>query len=424
MRIIPPNFFLDPSTFQGSQSPWLKVMKMKKSIILVCRSWYFAGIPFLYEDIAFLRLPQIPAFVRTIKALPHGGKLGQLVKGITLYAYIPQGYGESFNTHMACILSDCPRLERFIFNSPCSLPSTARFPSITPSITYLSLNQSVSFAAALDILDGSVGERLTRLAINASDVYDNFQAEKIRHLPRLVDLLVSNVDENEEAAAVQILVDTLSIPHLKRLTLVSRSRFGGAFFMPFFEKHGRTLQFVHFLVYDYPYRYVPGRNTGDLQSLLNLCPVLEHLVVDSIRARGGITHPTVKWVDMCISAGQVPNWETSVWKAGFPACRGFREICASVTLMRDIPSEIPPSMVASQHDTFELVFPGVNIYHNVGRMDVKYYLEHWESSLRPESPSSDCSSPDFNPAGGDTSEQYDSGSEATEGEEDETDLET
>ena len=56
-----------PRIAVGSSSRWALLLRLRKSLVLVCRSWYIAGIHDLYEHVYIHRVGQLPALVRTLE---------------------------------------------------------------------------------------------------------------------------------------------------------------------------------------------------------------------------------------------------------------------------------------------------------------------------------------------------------------------
>ena len=56
-----------PRIAVGSSSRWALLLRLRKSVVLVCRTWYIAGIHDLYEHVYIHRVGQLPALVRTLE---------------------------------------------------------------------------------------------------------------------------------------------------------------------------------------------------------------------------------------------------------------------------------------------------------------------------------------------------------------------
>ncbi|CAL1716880.1 unnamed protein product [Somion occarium] len=114
--IFPPIEFLDPSLSFGPQSTWSQALRTQKALTHVCRSWRSVALLFLYQDIVFRRVGQIPALVRTIRSNREG--IEELVKSITFACFIPEGWDELTNKNIANIMDQCPNIRSLSFFGP------------------------------------------------------------------------------------------------------------------------------------------------------------------------------------------------------------------------------------------------------------------------------------------------------------------
>ncbi|KAG5653663.1 hypothetical protein H0H81_011623 [Sphagnurus paluster] len=379
-RTIPPTFLLDVSLYAGPHSPWFKATKIKKSIILVCRSWYTIGIRFLYEDIVLQRPHQIPAFVRTLDTSSLAQDFGYLVKSINICTYIPPEFSISFNKHLTRIMDNCPRLQQFNFSPPFKWPFTAPNPILSWSITSLSLNDSFPFAIVLRIL-GAAGGQLRHLGMHAPPSSVVSGTERLCYLPYLLSLQI--YFRTWEGFSISFFVDVLCIPRIKHLTLRSVGQFEASFFLPILEKHGPKLCVLQLHTENCmdDVHNTDFEEHTDGQILLDLCPGLEHLVIESTRAMVGLSHPNIQWLDVWIPGDVTPSWRhRSEILAGFRACRGLREIHSVLMHLFDIATLLPPDMVATDLDTFEIAFPGACVRHGVGRLDLarRIDVDSWD----------------------------------------------
>ncbi|KAG6907380.1 hypothetical protein DXG01_009109 [Tephrocybe rancida] len=135
-------------------------MNTKLSVTTVCKSWHAVGIRFLYEDIAFRTLAQIPVFLRTIKMDPS--KFGTLVRNITIHAFVGPQYDDSFTRYIQEIVDSCPSLRQIGSMSPHALPLTTSLPTLPSNITRVSFNDLTP--AILSLL-GSTQNSLLSLAL-------------------------------------------------------------------------------------------------------------------------------------------------------------------------------------------------------------------------------------------------------------------
>ncbi|KAG6806047.1 hypothetical protein H0H92_012911, partial [Tricholoma furcatifolium] len=186
-RTVTPDFLLpDSSLSSGLNSSWYRSQKTKLSISTVCKSWHAVGIDFLYEDIVFQHLTQLPAFLRTL--VTARDKYQHLIKGITVHTLVTPQYGASFTKYLQDILDKCPSLRQFSFLSPCALPSTAALPTLSSNITHLSFNDITPTALHLlrctrnSLISLSITLRAPALKIDGDD--ESFL------LPNLEDLIL------------------------------------------------------------------------------------------------------------------------------------------------------------------------------------------------------------------------------------------
>ena len=62
-------------------------MRMKKSIISVCKTWHYDGLPFLYEDLAITSAEHMESLYHTLR---DSESVGALVKRVILACYVPE----------------------------------------------------------------------------------------------------------------------------------------------------------------------------------------------------------------------------------------------------------------------------------------------------------------------------------------------
>ncbi|KAJ7136686.1 hypothetical protein C8R44DRAFT_767673, partial [Mycena epipterygia] len=70
-------------------SIWSVDLRMKRSIIGVCRTWYRIALGLLYESVTLRRIGQMPAFVC---ALEGRHELGVLVQNLNISCFVPHRY--------------------------------------------------------------------------------------------------------------------------------------------------------------------------------------------------------------------------------------------------------------------------------------------------------------------------------------------
>ncbi|KIM85054.1 hypothetical protein PILCRDRAFT_379983 [Piloderma croceum F 1598] len=85
LRALPPSFLVDSSLNAGSDSPWCEALRMKKSIVWVCKAWWQVGLELLYEEISMRRIGQNSALLRTLNANNDIGHMIKNPRNILLY---------------------------------------------------------------------------------------------------------------------------------------------------------------------------------------------------------------------------------------------------------------------------------------------------------------------------------------------------
>ena len=79
-------FQLDPSITKGPNNLWLRELRFRKGLTLVCRRWWEPAARLLYGHVVLRRPGQIPALTRTLEQSTEtiGRDISVLVRHITL----------------------------------------------------------------------------------------------------------------------------------------------------------------------------------------------------------------------------------------------------------------------------------------------------------------------------------------------------
>ncbi|KAJ7879625.1 hypothetical protein B0H14DRAFT_1607467 [Mycena olivaceomarginata] len=106
---LPPRWLLSGSGLQSMATypnDILSVdLRMKHSLLSVCKSWNQVGTELLYESVALRRILQLPVFVR---ALDGRQGLAALVKRLDMNCFVPQGYYQLHDTESEADPSPLP----------------------------------------------------------------------------------------------------------------------------------------------------------------------------------------------------------------------------------------------------------------------------------------------------------------------------
>ncbi|KAG6825111.1 hypothetical protein H0H92_004668 [Tricholoma furcatifolium] len=384
-RTVTPDFLLpDSSLSSGLNSPWYQSQKTKLSISTVCKSWHAVGIEFLYENIVFQHLAQLPAFLRTLVTARE--KYQHLIKGITVHTLVTPQYGASFTKYLQDILDKCLSLRRFSFLSPCALPSTAALPTLSSNIMHLSFNDITPTALHLlrctrnSLISLSVTLRAPALKIDGDD--ESFMLPNLEDLildfepfyPHIKDPFIPHadvvpwepiMDYEIILPLIQMLV-LLKAPRLRRFAINSRDcpwEISG-----FLQQYGHQ---VRVLFLETSREWPPE----DIQPLLDACPILEHLVIQA-GTNASITHPTIRWVDLwgfrpelndpyeSITIPDIPERTAapdSLIKRSFPKLERYRDINVFNSLQRIISLKMTPDLITSEDDSPAFDFPGIQL---------------------------------------------------------------
>lgn len=101
---------------QGSHPPWLEVVRTRKALTLVCRSWSAMSTPVLYGEVVFRRMGQICALADTLMLEGRGPYLSQLIRSIRLdgcVVLIP--CAAAVRDDLGLILNRCTNLQAFAY---------------------------------------------------------------------------------------------------------------------------------------------------------------------------------------------------------------------------------------------------------------------------------------------------------------------
>ncbi|TCD64817.1 hypothetical protein EIP91_003598 [Steccherinum ochraceum] len=112
--LLPPPEYLDSALTAGPNSLWMRVLRMKKSLTLVCRLWRQAALPFLYQDIPIRRIGQLFALRRTLQSSPE---TAYFIKSISLTFILPREQVTPTSRCASAVLKLCTRLKCLKFTS-------------------------------------------------------------------------------------------------------------------------------------------------------------------------------------------------------------------------------------------------------------------------------------------------------------------
>ncbi|KAJ7676177.1 hypothetical protein B0H17DRAFT_1080465 [Mycena rosella] len=320
---LPPSWVMDWADTSVAPFPpiWSADLRTKLAIIGVSKTWHRIGLEFLYESVVLRRIGQMPAFVR---ALEGREDVGGLVRHLQISYFLPRGYYGLHDSQTRIIMALCSNISHFAF-TPRTLLCT--LPSVGSTITSLEYGPSLEYS---DILPSLVQlcPTLRSLSLTLPEKYS----------PEHPTLTFPNLENVrlELASDSTIPGSRWVIPGLRRAVL--RDRFRLAFpsyrsrqlqVQTFLDAYGRTIKTLVVLFL----------KLGDLQLLLDRCPVLEHISASASFCLWPLHPPTLRSIDiLCypIDAGVIGQSE---WK--FPALRVCRYMDGGLEHFRDISPTIP-----------------------------------------------------------------------------------
>ncbi|KAL1750220.1 hypothetical protein FB107DRAFT_267514 [Schizophyllum commune] len=446
---VAPTFLLTPG-LAVREDAWLIYMKIKRSLPLVCRSWYASANPMLYRDIALRSVGQVAALLESLQSAPT---LASLITNLTFACYVAEHHEEAYANDAALLLQLCQAVRSMSFiatNAPLSLPQL--LPLLNPAcpplphLTQPHLNEGFDSEALLSEqykLIATPGEE--GWYIRTQPLRPRRFLEDASH--HLVELSLPFVSVMQPAPALTFpsllsfsclvsctgtssftrITSTWEMPRLQRFS-ISLLGIGSPYLFqymgersysprigPFAARHGARLRYLHILDHA---RYTDDHRDLmlDIQSALDHCPRLEHLVLPSnVRPTPALHHPTVRWIDLwmphrgdashCITRkGIAPFGQTADSRAArsgdqkymFPRLQGGRAIDAALSFFRDLPWILRPDTWAGVNAEFK--YPGIDVKHD--KMNI------WRADLQPEytAPQGDGSDEHRMPFGGIPSE--------------------
>ena len=305
---LPPYFLLDSALYRGPESAWSQSLRLKKSLVLVCKAWWYAGVKLLYADIVLRRMGQLAALVCTLEN--PNNDLETVVGTIRATFFIPDAYVVLAQNTLNRLIDCCPRLISLAICPATEGPPLLhahhgfRFDRLVfpTTITHMEWTK-ISWGDLISVLESckeleSLSFQQPHSALDGRRAYCDV-ALTLPHLKVFKCELPFNVRFSNT-----ILI-RWSLPRLERATFIySNIRMllaDSESCRAFCERHGRGLRYFQ-LVADTPVLIV--WKPYDLQPLLDACPVLEHLVLSSIVLTNvmdlirAIKHPTLAWLDV------------------------------------------------------------------------------------------------------------------------------
>ncbi|RDX43003.1 hypothetical protein OH76DRAFT_1410538 [Lentinus brumalis] len=306
-EILPPHYQYDPSITEGSNNPWLRALRLKKTLPLLCKAIYWPGMEILYEDIVIRRMGQISALAQTLRSDDLGQKLASMVKTIRIEScpvWLP--CADVLREDLAFIISQCTTLTRFSYRPHDNFPTVGPFeehdvqyygwfnptwlyqqsfePEVEPLLTrcFASGLRFLSLGVSLDCTTVrclhhilSSAEKLESLTLGptkgCSACHSLIGMPQLQ-LPRLKELQLYYGTASESDIDSHIR-SCRQMPLLTRLTIMLRE---WAAVSTLIETAGHGLTYLHL----YPLADALRKSQcNSINTLATACPKIEHLVI-------------------------------------------------------------------------------------------------------------------------------------------------
>lgn len=349
---------------------------MKKALVEVCRAWNCAAIEFLYEFVAFRRLGQVPALLRTLHAAPD---LGNLIKRIFIFIPLFRRHRHTLTHGVSSVVSQSPRLEVFSFTNHSGeislfedilgqmlFPNTLARLELSscemnnPQIVrMLNSCQNLVHFTIFSYGDPSLSNISTitceRVALNR---LENLQVHVI-YSPTLLqstsaEYLLRTITSQWDLPRLRCL--TVGIESLPRQINRLEDLFGGLL-----RVHGKSLLKLSIRT---PLVGSGTPATNSMPLLISHCPVLEYLIFVEDHcpfSDGWGGHPTLKWIDLW-SQKETPTLQIGLTQlTGFPKLQGIRLLNLALAEICDLPFAFPPIMAQDGPGIEIFRLPGVDV---------------------------------------------------------------
>ncbi|KAF8902895.1 hypothetical protein CPB84DRAFT_817629 [Gymnopilus junonius] len=368
-RTIPPYFIIDSSASLCLNPIWVQVQQQKKSIVEVCRAWHDVALPFLWEDVVILRVYELSNLLSVLK--DDSLKLRRLIRRVEIHCFIPLWYEEHFARQLQLLFATCPRISSCSFLSQCPPPPkllpTALGNASNITSLVLSHDNPIDIIGPLLIL---LSPYLVSLSFHISaSVIPSISDLPRCHLLHLRDLTIWVSHASAGNLSSLAVGRWLEIPSIIQLTFGLRSEswsddVSTGCLSLFCKEYGSAVRFLQIQT-----RMLKGNYIG-AQSLLDLCPAIEHFVVhpNIIGDFSSLTHKKIKWIDIWFNDEPLTASKRDLGhklpRANFPALQAVRFLQHTDALPYNLPLLIPPGLVRTAEDTFSFQFLDFEMRHD------------------------------------------------------------
>ncbi|KAJ7840508.1 hypothetical protein B0H14DRAFT_2784791 [Mycena olivaceomarginata] len=328
---LPPSWLLDGvrSMLPYPQDISSVDLRMKLSILAVCKSWNHTGTELLYKRVILRRITQLPVFTHMLEGREG---LGALVKHVGIDCFVPHSYLKLHEHETKQILGLCPNLSHVGLSLPFWIPELV-CPPLPTSSSIISLEYSpcIPFSTILPSLV-LLSQTLESLTFTVPAAYEGHSLLNCPKLEYLRLTITSTLVASEWLAL-----------NLQRLWLSDYNSPDFGVTEKLLRTYGPTITSLQIRVII-------------CQQWLDLCPLLEHLsVADSLSF---LTHLRVRFVDIFIFIHQDPSFSTLelLWDR-FPALLECRILDLTMNIAPDICQKTYGSTGGRVADVLEFTDP-------------------------------------------------------------------
>ena len=343
----------DPSIQHGVNNAWLKELRAKKALLLLCKNTYWPATSHLYEDVVIRRFGQISALARSLRSYPSDRGVAELIKSIRIDSCPVWGpCADVIREDLEYILERCTALRSFSYHPHRGFPLSSR-PQADQSEDFFNPTwffDDSSAELARPLLAGRLSSGLRTLDLAIPIIPSTFPAliRCLANAPSLERLTLTGLTPFTTNVAVweaETLRDDLELPRLRELNVF----YGGPDCYSTYNTHllsWSTPQLTRLTVYlcadadplnlirrvgsqlvylhVYPIaRTMSSLPTPDihqriLEHVFEFCPLAEHVVVpypakdtvewENIKVK--VNSSSLQYLDLWVQLGwdEIPVW--------------------------------------------------------------------------------------------------------------------
>lgn len=403
--------FLHCSTGVGGiarETPWLNALRLQKALLLVCKDWHAAALPYIYRHVMLPTAGQVLAFSYSLRwdTLNHRTNY---VRSLTMSGFVPDRLASQVNTAVSYIITRCASLQRLsmdhnfleeaslsLFQIPARQPSSVRGKIVSVNLrphhilcTYSRVIPKTLYASF---------RHLTSLAITAEfdDDFPNLSFPSLRIL-----ILWDCVEQSPSSLPVR-----WALPALEDLRFRPFAMPAPQLVTQFFATYGGRITHLDLGSVS---RFA---RLEDVEVVVGACSALKHLVLAESYKTGDVLRGVEQsafaarpfdYVDVCSRpTGTIffdaMKFDTTVAVTGL-AWKKVRTLDALlVDEFPDLPHIFPPDRVENSrrlHDVFGLSFvQGRHTIHDLYRFSPEYTVDEGSSVDSDYEPEDDTSEDD------------------------------